>query len=219
MFTPRKSGGSTRLPTPISPPQSTRTFTSARRLPDGHVVLQLLDRFDEFNDRLHKIRSFPNTNRVGQIRPPATDSSGNLINGGMVNPITPAVHMPNNGLGAVFNLTLSRFRARLQIRISGLVDSARVIRFGGGTWHSAQLRPRPTPRPQSTCSSRVKNENHAHSGKLWLPPRYNGVALKTPTQPRGSDQQIFTDSDYDAVAYVTPGVVTNGTPSAWAHCA
>ena len=36
---------------------------------------------------------------------PQRDSSGNLINGGQINLITPAVHMPDNGFAAIFNAT------------------------------------------------------------------------------------------------------------------
>ena len=62
--------------------------------------------FNDFNSRLHKIQEMSRYQHgFGLIRS-QRDGSGNLINGGVVNPITPAVHFPNNGESTVFNGSL-----------------------------------------------------------------------------------------------------------------
>lgn len=181
----------------------------------GMSYYNYVDRFDEFNDRLHKIQVVSKYQQgYGLIRP-QRDSSGNLINGGMVNPITPAVHMPNNGLGAVFNLTLHPDSGRDSK--SAFLDWWIQQGVQGSAAEHGILR----SYVQTNATSTVNLLQQVGANKITLTPAnyvaagavlYNGVALKN-TDPTTWSQisKFFTDSDYDAVAYVTPGVVTNGT--------
>ena len=69
----------------------------------GMSYFNYVDRFEDLNSRLHKMQLVSQYEQGYGLLRPQRDSSGNLINGGQINLITPAVHMPNNGFAAVFN--------------------------------------------------------------------------------------------------------------------
>jgi len=181
----------------------------------GMSYFNYVNNFDDFNDRLHKIQLVSQYQQgYGLIRP-QRDANGNLINGGAVNPITPAVHMPNNGLGTVFNATLHPDSGRdfnsahldwwLQRGLQGSAAEHGILRSYVQTNATSTVS---LLQQVSTNKIILTSANYASAGEVL----YNGVALKN-TDPTTWNQIVdfFADNDYDAVAYVTPGAVTNGT--------
>ena len=181
----------------------------------GMSFFQYLDRFNAFNDRLHKIQIVSEYQQgYGLIRP-QRDAYGYLINGGVVNPITPAVHMPNNGFATVFNETLHPDSGRDDT--SARLDWWMQRSVQGSAAEHGILR----SYVQTNATSTVNLLQKVGTNKVVLTPAnylaagevlYNGVALKNADPTTwGQITDFFYKSGYDAVAYVTPGVVTNGS--------
>jgi transglutaminase-like putative cysteine protease len=72
----------------------------------GMSYFNYVDQFNALNSSLHKVQFVSQYQQGYGLLRPQRDSSGNLINGGQINLITPAVHMPNNGFAAIFNASL-----------------------------------------------------------------------------------------------------------------
>ncbi len=181
----------------------------------GMSYFNYVDRFEDLNSRLHKVQLVSEYEQGYGLLRPQRDSSGNLINGGQINLITPAVHMPNNGLAAVFN-------ASLHPDSSQDFDSAHLNWwFMRGVQGSAAEHGVLRSFYQTNAVSTVKLLQQVGTNKVMLDAdnyqaagqvSYNGVQLQNADPTTWSSiVNFFENNDYDAVAYVTPGVVTNGT--------
>ena len=105
---PRNSGSLIRQPTPTSLPRLTRTFTRAhQRIYWACPISITMTDLKPSTAGCTKCNLSPYIEQGYGLLRPQRDSSGNLINGGQINLITPAVHIPDNGFAAIFNATLA----------------------------------------------------------------------------------------------------------------
>ena len=181
----------------------------------GMSYFNYVDRFEDLNSRLHKVQLVSQYEQGYGLLRPQRDSSGNLINGGQINLITPAVHIPNNGLAAIFNATLHPDSSQD-------FDSAHLNWWmQRGVQGSAAEHGTLRSFYQTNAISTIKLLQQVHTNMVVLNAdnylaagqvTYNGVQLQNADPNTWSSiVNFFQNSDYDAVAYVTPGIVTNDT--------
>ncbi len=177
------------------------------------------DQFTALNSSLHKIQLVSQYEQGYGLLRPQRDSSGNLINGGQINLITPAVHMPDNGFAAIFNATTHPDSG--QDYLSAYLNWWALEAVQGSAAEHGTLR----SFCQTNAISTVKLLQQVHTNMVTLTAdnyqaagqvTYNGVQLQNAdTTTWNAIANLFsTDpSGSDAVAFMTPGVVTNGTYS------
>jgi RHS repeat-associated protein len=181
----------------------------------GMSYFQYVDRFNELNNRLHKMQIVSEYQQGYGLVRPQRDANGDLINGGVVNPITPAIHVPNNGFASVFNQTLHPDSSRD-------AESARLDWWmQRGVQLSAAEHGILRSYIQTNALSTITLLQQVGTNRIVLTPAnylaegevlHNGVKLKDADPATWSKiKSFFGSSDYDAVAYVTPGAVTNGS--------
>ena len=181
----------------------------------GMSYFNYVGRFEDLNSRLHKVQLVSQYEQGYGLLRPQRDSSGNLINGGQINLITPAVHIPNNGLAAVFNATLHPDSSQdfdsahlnwwMQRGVQGSAAEHGTLRSFYQTNAISTVK---LLQQVGTNKVTLTADNYIAAGQV----SYNGVQLQN-ADPNtwNSIVNFFQNSDYDAVAYVTPGIVTNGT--------
>jgi RHS repeat-associated protein len=182
----------------------------------GMSYFNYFDRFEDLNCRLHKMQFTSRYQHGFGLLRPQHDSNGNLINNGQINLITPAVHIPNNGLGSVFNATLhpdsseSYFSTAnlnwwLQGTVQGSAAEHAVLRsfYQKNAISTVKLLQQVAPNMVTLTAN-----NYVAAGQVY----YNGVQLQNADPDTWSAiVGFFNDSGDDAVAFVTPGMVTSGT--------
>jgi RHS repeat-associated protein len=175
------------------------------------------DQFTALNSSLHKIQLVSQYEQGYGLLRPQRDSSGNLINGGQINLITPAVHMPDNGFAAIFNASLHPDSG--QDYLSSYLNWWALEAVQGSAAEHGTLR----SFYQTNAISTVKLLRQVHTNMVVLNAgnyqaagqvSYNGVQLQNadPTTWNAIANLFSTDpSGSDAVAFMTPGIVTNDT--------
>ena len=183
----------------------------------GMSYYNYVDQFKAINSSLHKVQLVSQYEQGYGLLRPQRDSSGNLINGGQVNLITPAVHMPNNGLATIFNASTHPDSGQdYRLGISQLVGAIRSARFGGrGRCLEQFLSDQCHFDNQVAATS---GHEHGHAGRRQLcrggSGGYNGEQLQNADTNTWSIIANYFNTDLsgsDAVAFMTPGIVTNGS--------
>jgi YD repeat-containing protein len=182
----------------------------------GMSYFNYSDRFNELNDRLHKVRVMSSYEHGYGLLRPLRDSTGALTNGGAVYPAIPAVHMPNNGQSFIFNASLHPDSGYNY----GTAQSLnRWLQRGvqGSAAEHATLR----SFYQRNAISSIKLLQQAGANMVELNPanyvaagqvQHNGVALQNADAGLWNTiTAFFTSGEADSEGFVTPGVVTNGT--------
>jgi YD repeat-containing protein len=171
--------------------------------------------FLSFNDALHKVRfTSMYQHGFGLIRP-QRDTNGALINYGAINLVEPALHIPNNGLGSVFNCSFHPD--------SGIDHTTAsqdwwyyMILQGSAAEHGALKSYYKTNaistvnllQQVSTNMLRLNQENYATYGDTT----FGGKMLKEHDPLTwNSVVEFFETGFYDAEVLITPGTVTNGS--------
>jgi RHS repeat-associated protein len=183
----------------------------------GMSYFNYYDNFNDLNSRLHKMQLVSRYQHGFGLLRPQRDSSGNLINNGQINLITPAVHIPDNGMGAVFNGTLHPDSSRdslaaylnwwAQDAVQGSAAEHGTLR----SFYKTNAISTVKLLQQVGANMVVLNaDNYLAAGQTI----YNGVQLQNADPTTwNAIVNLFstTGSGSDAVAFMTPGVVTNGT--------
>ena len=181
----------------------------------GMSYFSYVDQFNALNCSLHKVQTTSQFQLGYGLLRPQRDSSGNLINGGQVNLITPAVHMPNDGLATIFNGTTDpdsgqdyssatlNWWAQHTVQASAAEEG--VLR----SFYQTNALSTITLLQQVGTNMIVLNtDNYLAAGQV----SYNGVQLQNADPTTWSQiTSLFSANGNDAVAFMTPGVVTNGT--------
>lgn len=183
----------------------------------GMSFFNYVDRFGDLNSQLHKVQLVSQYQQgYGLIRP-QRDSSGNLINGGQINLITPAVHMPDDGAATIFNAsshpdsdqdfnsTILNWWALDGLQGSAAEEGALRSFYQTNAISTVKLLQQVAPNMVM-----LDADNYLAAGQV----SYNGVQLQNadPTTWNKIVNFFSTDpSAPDAVAFMTPGIVTNGT--------
>jgi RHS repeat-associated protein len=175
------------------------------------------DQFHDLNNQLHKIQLVSQYEQGYGLLRPQRDSSGNLINGGQINLITPAVHMPDNGFAAIFNGSLHPDSGQdflsaylnwwAQDAVQGSAAEHGTLRSFYQTNAISTVKLLQQVAPNMVV---LNADNYLAAGQV----SYNGVQLQNAdTTTWNAIANLFsTDaSGPDAVTFMTPGVVTNGT--------
>lgn len=174
------------------------------------------DRFNEFNDRLHKIQVASSFGHGFGIMRPKHDSSGELPDGGTISPVAPSVHMLGNGIASVFNGslrpdsgytygTLSRLDWWLQGGVAGAAAEHGALR---SYYQTNALSSITLLQQAGTNIVDLNLGNYLSAGEVT----HNGVKLKNAdTNLWNQITSFFANGDPEEEALVTPGVLTNGT--------
>ena len=181
----------------------------------GMSYWNYVDRFDDLNDRLHKIRVVSSFSHGFGIIRPKRDGTGALPNGGTITPIAPAVHMLGNGLASVFNGslrpdsgytygTLSRMDWWLQRGVQAAAAEHGALR---SYYQTNALSSITLLQQAGTNMVDLNLDNYQAAGQVT----YNGVKLmNADTNLWNQITTFFANGDPEEEAFVTPGVVTNG---------
>jgi RHS repeat-associated protein len=173
-----------------------------------------VDRFNDLSSRLHKIQEMARYQHgFGLIRPQR--SAGNLINGGVVNPITPAIHIPNNGLSIVFNGSLHpdseqdfsamAFNWWTQNAVQGSAAEHGILQSYYQTNAISTIK---LLQQAGTSKVMLDASNYVAAGQAT----YNGVTLKNADANLwASVTNFFNGNGSSGVGYITKGTVTNGS--------
>ncbi|HEX3627107.1 MAG TPA: choice-of-anchor Q domain-containing protein [Verrucomicrobiae bacterium] len=182
----------------------------------GMSYFNYRDQFIDLASQLHKVTLMSWSEEGYGLLRPERDSSGNLVNGGNVIPITPAVHMPNNGLAIIFNA--STMANSGQDYYSSTLDWWLQIGVQGSAAEHGVLE----SFYQTNAISTIKLLQQVGTNKLILTAdNYVGLGQKTynGVQLMNADQSIWativsffaTNADINSQVLMTPGAVTNGT--------
>jgi len=179
----------------------------------GMSYFNYVDRFSAFNDPLHKIQlesSFEYG--FGVIRPERT-ATGALTNGAII-PITPSLHMPDNGLSTIFNSTLRPDQGRdlysafldwwLQKGVQGSAAEHGILETYCQTNAISSVR----LLQQAGTNAVALNAVNYLSAATNL---YHGVQLQNADPVLWATVvAFFNTNDFNRQAFLTPGIVTNG---------
>jgi RHS repeat-associated protein len=176
------------------------------------------DQFHQLNNQLHKMQVVSQYEQGYGLLRPQRDSNGNLINGGQINLITPAIHMPDNGFGTVFNGSLhpdsgqdtfstAYFNWFAMEAVQGSAAEHGTLRsfYQTNAISTVKLLQQVAPNMVTMTA-----DNYLAAGQV----SYNGVQLQNADTNAWSGLVNLFSSDAsapEAVAFMTPGVVTNGT--------
>jgi RHS repeat-associated protein len=181
----------------------------------GMSYFNYVDQFNALNSSLHKIQTTSQFQLGYGLLRPQRDSFGNLINGGQINLITPAVHIPNNALATVFNGTLHPDSSQdynsaiqnwwAQVTVQASAAEEGVLR----SFYQTNALSTINLLQQSSTNMVVLNlANYLAAGQV----SYNGVQLQNADSTTWSQiSSLFSANGNDSVAFMTPGIVTNGT--------
>ena len=183
----------------------------------GMSYYNYVDQFTTLNSQLHKVQLMSEYQQGYGLLRPQRDSSGNLINGGQVNLITPAVHMPNNGLATIFNASSHPDSGQdfgsgylnwwAQSAVQGSAAEEGVLR---SFYQTNALSTIKLLQQAGTNMVMLDSGNYLAAGQV----SYNGVQLQNADATTWGQIANYFSTDLsgsDAVAFMTPGVVTNGT--------
>ena len=182
----------------------------------GMSYFNYRDQFNDWASKLHKITVSSSYEEGYGLLRPKRDGSGNLVNGGNVIPITPALHMPNNGQGTVFNGSTMANSGRDYF--SGTLDwwlqlgvQASAAEHGAlkSYYQTNALSTIKLLQQVGTNAVILTAGNYVSAGQK----SYNGVQLMNadPTVWSSIVSFFSTNTDYDSEVIMTPGAVTNGT--------
>jgi RHS repeat-associated protein len=181
----------------------------------GMSYFNYRDQFNDFASKLHKITVSSSYEEGYGLLRPARDSSGNLLNGGNVIPITPAVHMPNNGQGTVFNGSTMANSGRdyysgtldwwLQLGVQASAAEHGVLRSYYVTNAISTIK---LLQQVGTNAVILTADNYVTTGQKT----YNGVQLMNADTSLWAVIVGFftTNEDVNSEVIMTPGAVTNG---------
>ena len=183
----------------------------------GMSFFNYVDQFSDLNCQLHKVQLVSQFQMGYGLLRPQRDSSGNLINGGQINLITPAVHMPDDGAATVFNAsshpdsdqdfnsTILNWWAQDGVQGSAAEEGALRSFYQTNAISTVKLLQQVGPNMVM-----LDADNYLAAGQV----SYNGVQLHNADPATWSQITGFFSTDPsapDAVAFMTPGIVTNGT--------
>lgn len=181
----------------------------------GMSYFNYIDRFSAFDDPLHKVQMESAFQYGFGLLRPLRNSTGALTNNGAVIPITPAVHMPNNGLATVFNNSLRSDSGQdsysvtldwwLQMGVQGSAAEHGILEAFCQTNAVSSVK----LLQQAGTNTVALNALNYLSAATNL---YNGVQLQNAdTNIWATVVAFLATNDYNRQAFLTPGVVTNGT--------
>ncbi len=181
----------------------------------GMSYFNYRDQFIDLASQLHKVTLMSWSEEGYGLLRPERDSSGNLVNGGNVIPITPAVHMPNNGLAIVFNGSTMANSGQdyysstldwwLQIGVQASAAEHGVLRSFYQTNAISTIK---LLQQVGTNELTLTADNYVTMGQKT----YNGVQLMNADPSAWATIVSFfaTNADINSVVLMTPGAVTNG---------
>ena len=182
----------------------------------GMSYFNYCSQFRQMADALHKITLVSWYDAGYGLLRPQRDSSGNLINGGQVNPITPAVHMPDNGEATIYNGSTMANNGRDYL--SSTLDWWLQIGVQASAAEHGVLRSFYVTNAISTIKllQQVSNnvvvltaDNYVTAGQT----AYHGVPLMNADTNLWATVTGFfaTNNTINSEVLITPGIVTNGT--------
>jgi RHS repeat-associated protein len=180
----------------------------------GMSYFNYMDRFSDLNNRLHKIQQVSLYQHGFGLLRPLRDGSGNLYSNTVIL-TTPAVHMPNNGQAFIFNSTIHPDSGRdtessqldwwLQLGVQGSAAEHAVLRSYYQTNAISTVK---LLQALGTNIVKLNADNYLGFGETT----YHGVKLKNAdTNVWNKVLTFFGGADVDRQAWLTPGVITNGT--------
>ena len=183
----------------------------------GMSYFNYRDQFNDWASKLHKITLSSSYEEGYGLLRPKRDGSGNLVNGGNVISITPALHMPNNGQGTVFQ-SFDNGKFEGVIIFPGTLDwwlqlgvQASAAEHGAlkSYYQTNALSTIKLLQQVGTNAVILTAGNYVSAGQK----SYNGVQLMNADTTVWSSIVSFfsTNTDYDSEVIMTPGTVTNGT--------
>jgi RHS repeat-associated protein len=181
----------------------------------GMSYFSYVDQFVDLASRLHKVTLMSWYQQGYGLLRPLRDGSGNLINGGNVIPVTPAVHMPYNGLASIFNGSTMANSGRdfysttldwfLQIGLQGSCAEHGTLR---SFYVTNAISTTKLLQQVGTNAIILNRDNYLAAGQI----SYNGIPLMN-ADPNvwASIANFFASGDFNEEVIMTPGSVTNGT--------
>ncbi len=173
------------------------------------------DQFQSLNSQLHKVNVVSWYQEGYGLLRPQRDSTGALINGGNVIPITPAVHMPYNGGATIFNVSSNPNSGRdpysagldwfFQSGVQGSAAEHGVLRSFYATNAISTVK---LLQQAGTNTVKLNVGNYLAAGTV----SYHGVQLENADANAWADVvNFFNSGDTNSEVFMTPGIVTNGT--------
>jgi len=182
----------------------------------GMSYYNYIDQFRSFVSKLHKITvSTWHEEGYALIRP-KRDNTGALVNGGNVVPITPAVHMPNNGGSTIFDGSVMAnsgrdfFTTTLDWWLQYGVESSAAEHGVLKSYYQTNALSTVKLLQQVGTNAVILT---AASYQTFGQKTYNGTALMNADPVVwGTISGFFaTNNDTDSEVIMTPGAITNGT--------